>query len=269
MSIITATIDSRLPDVEPYKGDDWAQSLSRVLATPMFLMGAMAVLASLAVGVAAGVNIGDFFADSTNPDFADLRRAEVLGQITGAVAFLGMGFILSGIVMHLVNVVRTLRDAGRDVQTSLGARPLKLRKPWTGHLTPHVMLMGVMAEVAAFVVGVVAALRLGGVSAALVANPAPASRADLADIGFAEAAAAWLPGLRFAGLAILLGSVLLVLATIQKSLRFQAARITEIADRSIKRAVPASPIPGHAIDVDELPEPVASALHQRIRAPHG
>src|SRR5262249_7609358 len=148
-----------------------------------------------------------------------------------AVAFLGMGLVLSGVVMHLVNVVRTLRDAGRDVQTSLGAPPLKLRKPWTGHLTPHVMLMGLMAELAAFVAGIVAAVSIGGVTPASIAAPASASRGDLADIGVARAAAAWLPGLRFAGLAVLLTSVVLVLVTIQKTLRFQTARITEISER--------------------------------------
>ncbi|MFN2505565.1 MAG: hypothetical protein ABR540_15270 [Acidimicrobiales bacterium] len=115
-----------------------------------------------------------------------------------------MGFILSGVVMHLVNVVRTLRDAGRDVQASLNATPYKLRKPWTSQLTPHVMMMDFTAEIAAFVGGIVAAVSIGGVDRASIANPALASRADLADLGVARAAAAWLPGLRFAGLAILL-----------------------------------------------------------------
>src|SRR6266508_1180750 len=110
MSTTTATIETRIPDAEPYKGDDWAQSLSRFMATPLFVMGVMAVLTSLALGIAGGVNIGEFFGALANPDFADLGRAEVLGQWTGAVAFLGMGFILGGVVMHLVNIVRTLRD---------------------------------------------------------------------------------------------------------------------------------------------------------------
>lgn len=228
----TATIESRIPNVEPYKGDDWAQSLSRLLATPMFLMGVMAVLTSLILGIAGGINIGEFFGAVGNQDFSDLGRAEVLGQWTGATAFLGMGFILSGVVMHLVNIVRTLRDAGRDVQTSLGAKPLKLRKPWTGQLTPHVMLMGVMVEVAAFITGIVAAVKIGSLNAAFIANPASGSSGDVADIGFVRAASTWLPGLRLAGLAILLGSVVLVLLTIQKTLRFQASRVTEIAEQS-------------------------------------
>lgn len=232
MSTTPTTIESRIAHAEPYKGDDWAQSMSKSMATPMFAMGVTAVLTSLVLGIAGGINIGEFFGSLASPDFADLGRAEVLGQWTGAVAFLGMGLILGGIVMHLVNVVRTLRDAGRDVQRSLGAQPLKLRKPWSGQLTPHVMLMGVMTEAVAFTVGIVAAASIGGVNPASIADPATASTADLADIGFARAAAAWLPGMRFAGLAILLTAVVLVLLTIQQTLRFQAARITEIADRA-------------------------------------
>jgi len=227
-----ATLGTRLADAEPYKGDDWAQWLARYMATPLFVMGVMAVFASLGTGVAGGVNVGRLFQAFTHPDLANLGRSEVLAQWTGAVAFLGMGLVLGGIVFHLVNIVRTLRDAGRDVQESLDAKPLKLRKPWTGHATPHVMLMGVMAEIAAFVVGVVAAAKIGGVNPAGIANASQARPSNLADIGVARAASMWLPGLRFAGIALLLSSVVLVLFTIQKTLRFQAARVVEIAELS-------------------------------------
>jgi hypothetical protein len=168
MSAITATttpvvLDTRIRNAEPYKGDDWAQSLSKSMATPLFAMGLMAVLAALGTGIAGGVNTGRFFATLTHSDLAKLGRSQVLAQWTRALTFLGMGFILGGVVMHLVNIVRTLRDAGCDVQKSLGAQTLKLRKPWTGHLTPHVMLMGVMAEIGAFVAGLVAVGYIGGV----------------------------------------------------------------------------------------------------------
>lgn len=259
------TIDSRIRNAQPYQGDDWAQSLSRWTATPMLVMGVMAVLTSLGLGIAGGVDTGRFFAGFTHPDLANLGRSEALAQWTGAVAFLGMGFILGGIVMHLVNVVRTLRDAGRDVQQSLRARPLKLRKPWTGELTPHVMLMGVMAEVAAFVVGVVAALRIGDVNPAAIANPVTASHTDLVHVGVARAASVWLPGLRFSGIAILLSSVVLVLVTIQKTLRFQADRVTEIAERTPTPPAPAGDGNGSTrIDLTGGERQVVPAAH-RVR----
>jgi hypothetical protein len=54
-----------------------------------------------------------------------------------------MGFILSSITMVLVNIVRTLRDSGRDVQQALGAEEVvKLRKPFEGRLVPFVMMAG-------------------------------------------------------------------------------------------------------------------------------
>lgn len=258
---------TRIGDAEPYKGDDWAQSLSRWMATPMFLMGVMAVALSLALGIAGGLSIADFFANLATPDFDYLGRAEALAQLSGAVAFLGMGFILGGIVMHLVNVVRTLRDAGRDVQQSVGAQPLKLRKPWSGQLTPHVMLMGVMAEVGAFVVGIVAAVRIGGVNPAALADPASASAAELADIGVARAAALWLPGVRFVGIATLLASVVLVLLTIQKVLRFQAARISELATFG---HAPVASTPSQASSTAGADDQLASwraELHRRLGHP--
>jgi hypothetical protein len=42
-----------------------------------------------------------------------------------------------------VNIVRTLRDSGRDVQQALGAEEVvKLRKPFEGRLVPFVMMAG-------------------------------------------------------------------------------------------------------------------------------
>jgi hypothetical protein len=260
---MSTTIDSRIRNAELYRGDDWAQSLSRWMATPLFVMGVMAVFASLGLGIAGGVNTGRFFSAFAHPDLSNLGRSEVLAQWTGAVAFLGMGFILGGIVMHLVNVVRTLRDAGRDVQQSLGAQPLKLRKPWTGQLTPHVMLMGVMAEIAAFVVGVVAAVRVGSVNPSAIANPSTASHTDLIHLGVARAASMWLPGVRFSGIAILLTSVVLVLVTIQKTLRFQASRVNEIADRTTTPAGTPVPEPTRPIDPTEPRRPLVAAARTR------
>jgi len=212
----------------PYEGDDWAQNLARIMALPMLAMGLMTVAGGLAAGIVGGVNFGDFFAPGG--EVADLGRAEAAVQVTGATLFLGMGFILGGITMTLVNVVRSLRDADRDVQRSLGAQPLQLRKPLTGKLTPHVMMMGVMIEVVAFVLGLVAAFTIGGVDPAAIADPATASAGDLGDIGFVRAVSAWLPGLRLLGVAVILGSIVLTLTTIRSAIRFQGDRITELAN---------------------------------------
>jgi hypothetical protein len=212
-------------DAELYTGDDWAQGMSRVLAVPMLVMGLMIVAGAFVVGVLAGVNLGDFFDGST---VSALGRGEVLVQVSGAVAFLGMGLILAGVVMSLVNIVRTLRDSGRDVQQAVGADAYKLRKPSSGVLTPWVMMTGLMIEMVAFGLGIFAAATIGGVNPTAIASGANAGSGDLADIGVTRALSAWLPGLRLVGIAVLLVAVVLVLTTIRSVLRFQARRVDEL-----------------------------------------
>lgn len=211
----------------PYKGDDAVQTMAKKMQWPMLAMGTMGVLGALILGIAGGTNFGDFFSPSGAA--ADLGRGEALVQLTSAVLFLGMGLILAGITMTLVNIVRTLRDAGRDVQTSLGVQALQLKKPWTGQATPMLMMAGVMTEIVAFGLGIATAVSIGGVEPGAIADPATASSADLADIGFTRAVGTWLPGLRLTGLAMILISIVLVLATIQKVIRFQGDRVSEIA----------------------------------------
>lgn len=224
-----------------YTGDDWAQSMSRRLAIPMLVMGVMTVAGALAVGAVAGVNFGDFFGGSAA---ADLGRGEALVQLSGAIAFLGMGLILAGVVMSLVNIVRTLRDAGRDVQQAVGADAYQLAKPWSGRFTPWVMIMGLMIEMAAFGLGIFAATSIGGVDAAAIANGANARSGDLADIGVTRAFSAWLPGLRLFGIAVLLVGVILVLTTIRSVLRFQAQRVDELAANGRVTERPLAPVAG-------------------------
>jgi hypothetical protein len=218
---------SELDNAVAYRGDDWAQNMARQMQVPLLAMGLMAVAGGLVAGVVAGINFGDFFSPSGVA--SDLGRAEAAVQITGSILFLGIGLILAGITMTLVNVVRTLRDAGRDVQTALGAAPVQLAKPRTGKLTPPVMMLGVMIEVAALVIGLFAALTIGGVDPTAIADPSTASGADIGDIGFVRAANAWLPALRMVGIATILGSVVLTLATIRSAIRFQGDRISELA----------------------------------------
>lgn len=211
----------------PYKGDDPVQKMAKKMAWPMLGMGTMTVIVGFLLAIAGGINFGDFFSPSGVAD--DLGRGEALVQLTGAFLFLGMGLILAAVTMTLVNIVRHLRDAGRDVQVSLGAQPLQLKKPWTGKSAPMVMMMGVMTEVVAFVLGIAAAVSLGGVDPGAIADPSSASGSDLADIGFVRAVGAWLPGLRLVGLSMILIAVVLVLTTIQRVIRFQGDRLSEIA----------------------------------------
>jgi len=209
-----------------YKGDDAVQTLAKKMAWPMLGMGTMGVVLALIQAVIAGVNFGDFFSPSGVA--TDLGRGEAFVQLTGAFLFLGM--ILAAITMTLVNIVRHLRDAGRDVQVSLDAKPLQLKKPWTGKVTPvMMMMMGMMTEIVAFGLGIATAVSIGGVDPGAIADPSRASARDLADIGFTRAVATWLPSLRLLGLAMILISIVTVLTTIQKVIRFPGDRVSKIA----------------------------------------
>lgn len=212
----------------PYSGDDWAQALARVFWFPMLAMGLMAVTLGLVSGSAAGVAIGDFFGGG---EPADLGRGTATAAWTNGTLFLGMGFILSAITMTLVNIVRNLRDTGRDVQRSVGAGEiLKLKKPLTGHLIPHVMMMGLMAVIGGFVVSIAQANLLGGIPPSALADPSTLSGGNLADFGAAQAISAWLRPLLLFGLALIFTSIVLALRTIIKTIRYQAQRIQELAE---------------------------------------
>ncbi len=222
-----ATVTTKIKNTIPYKGDDLPQTMAKNMAWPMLGMGSMSVVVGFIIGIIGGTNFGDAFSPSGVA--SDLSTGQTLGQLSGAFVFLGMGMILGAITMTLVNIVRTLRDAGRDVQTSLGAEAIQIKKPWSGVATAPMMMMGLMVEIAAFIIGIVNAVTLGGVDPSAVASPSGASASDLADIGTVNAFSAWLPGLRLTGLAMILVAIVFVLTTIQQVIRFQGDRVSELA----------------------------------------
>lgn len=126
--------------------------------------------------------------------------------------FLGIGLLLSAVTFVLAVILGELRDGGTKVQVSLGERALILRRPWTGYAFPAAMMTGLITLIAAFAIGFVQAARL---------DDDPAGAADIA---------AWVGPLRFAGIALVFTGVALALATIVRALRFQADRITQIAE---------------------------------------
>jgi hypothetical protein len=175
-------------------------AMARKLWRPMLAMGLMTV----AAGVIAG-------AVQANLDIP-LHVSQVAAWNPG-VLFLGIGFLLSAVTFLLATILGELRDGGTSVQQTLGAKALILKRPLTGKLFPPLMMMGLMTLIATFAIGFVQAAELDN-------DPSGA-----ADIG------AWIGPLRFAGVALLFTGVSLALATIVRSLRFQAARIEQIAEQ--------------------------------------
>ncbi|HEV8597077.1 MAG TPA: hypothetical protein VGR23_05085 [Candidatus Dormibacteraeota bacterium] len=175
-------------------------AMARKLWRPMLTMGLMTV--------AAGVIAGAVQATLDLP----LHVSQVAAWDPG-VLFLGIGFLLSAVTFLLATIVGELRDGGTSVQQALGAKALILKRPLTGKLFPPVMMMGLMTLIATLAIGFVQAAKLDS-------DPNGA-----ADIG------AWIGPLRFAGVALLFTGVALALATIVRSLRFQAARIEQLSNK--------------------------------------
>jgi hypothetical protein len=173
-------------------------AMARRLWRPMLAMGLMTV--------AAGVVIGIVQATLDLP----LHVSQVAAWNPG-VLFLGVGFLLSAVTFLLATILGELRDGGTSVQEALGETALILKRPLTAKLFPPAMMMGLMTLIATLVIGFVQAAKLDS-------DPTGA-----ADIG------AWVGPLRFAGVALLFTGVSLALATIVRSLRFQAARIEQLA----------------------------------------
>lgn len=198
----TATLSRVGPDLairREAEGFDMP-AVARRMWRPMLAMGLMAV--------AAGVVTGIVQATLDLP----LHVAQVAAWNPGLL-FLGVGLLLGSVTFLLATILGELRDGGTSVQQALGEQALILKRPLTAVLFPAVMMMGMMTLLAALAVGFVQAAHL---------DTNPAGAADIA---------AWVGPLRFAGVALLFTSVSLALATIVRSLRFQAIRIQQIADQ--------------------------------------
>lgn len=208
---------------------------------PMAAMGGMLVAGGLAFGIASASRADDFFslpgsvvqnAAADGSIMADRAFHEAVSNgWLPPVLFLGLGLLLSGITFLLATILGTLRDGGRDIQRAVGGESVDLVKPVTAKLFPPVMMMGVMVLMAAVVVGVVLAGLQGdywaNAGSQVAGGPAtPALSSDLADI---QTIRAWLQPLDFVGMGLILSGIVLALATVVRGLRFQAARVVQIA----------------------------------------
>ena len=171
--------------------------LAGLMWAPMLAMGVMLVYAGLLLSFAAAGNVG------TAPALAQSQQAWVQG-----IQFLGEGLLLAGISFLLATILGAIRAGSGEVQESLGVTVRTMRMATTAKLFVALMVAGLMIEIAQFV---------GYAYIATV--PGTTTYATLA---------AWLGPLREFGLGVLLGGIVLALATIARALTFQFARITQI-----------------------------------------
>ncbi|MDH3681809.1 MAG: hypothetical protein OEV40_17870 [Acidimicrobiia bacterium] len=171
--------------------------MARFMWLPMLAMGAMA----LTVGL-----VSSWVWAAQTPDSEAGRQA---AAVTQGVEFLGEALLLSGIAFLLGTILAGLRDGGGEVQSDLGLPVTTLKMPVTAKVFVALMMTGMMAGMAQFVLYLVALGQAGD----------PASFSAWSN---------WLGPFRELALGLILAGIVLALVTIGNVLAFQFDRISSI-----------------------------------------
>jgi hypothetical protein len=187
----SATVTDAPPELLPI------HRMARLMWRPMLAMGAMALTAGLVSSL--------IWADQT-PGTETFRQ---YAAFTQGIEFLGEALLLSGIAFLLGTILAGLREGGGEVQSSIGLPVTTLKMPATAKAFVVLMMMGLMAGIAQFVLYM-----------------AQLSNAD--DAASFSAWANWLGPFRELALGLILAGIVLALVTIGNVLAFQFDRIKSI-----------------------------------------
>ncbi len=221
-------------------GDTGMQAMASKMWVPFIAMGFMIVLAAFIFGLVNASITSDYFEASkearemavTGSDLAkDKAFAEATKVWLPAFKFLGMGMILGGVIFLLATILGALRTGGGRVQEALGVPVRIIKPPMTAKVFPVVMMMGMVVLMISVVISVVLAFTAYDYwnhSIATQLNPAVAGSALLNDLQTVNSVGAWLAPFKFVGLAMLLSSIGLALATIVQALRSQSRRLWDL-----------------------------------------
>ena len=216
------------------------QEMASRMWLPMFLMGAMVLIASLVIGaVQSDLSTNLFEVTKTtrevSPSGSLLDKQEFIETTSiwlPRFQLLGMGLMFGGITFLLATILGNLSLAGAMVQKQSGRRMLAPKPPWSAELFPMLMMMGLMILIGAFVVSIViaesAARDVFGNPIATI-NAAESGSSLLGEFQDVKTFGAWLQAFAFTGLALVLSGIVLALYTISQALRFQHGRIAAMA----------------------------------------
>jgi hypothetical protein len=185
-------------------GRNLPQRIGRRLVVPMLAMAVMAFPAALVVGIVRASKISDGASPAT---------IEELKHVGAGLMFLGFASVFAAISFAIARILGEFRKGGGEVQEATGRVVQTLRMPLTARLFLGLMAMAMMTLLAAVV--------LHFVFAADISNT-PGSLND------AEQRFVVLEGIRRAGIAAYLFSIVLGLASIIQVLRFQAVRLRQL-----------------------------------------
>lgn len=89
---------------------------------PVTVLGLVAVMASLALGIALGLEAGDLFAQDAAARAADLGTQGTLAAIGGwnpALMLTGASLLMTAVVVVLQQIIRTIRVRGQVMAENL------------------------------------------------------------------------------------------------------------------------------------------------------
>jgi hypothetical protein len=175
--------------------------LATRLWKPMLAMGAMGVIGGTIVRVAAA---------SETAGTEAFRQATAWGV---GLEFFGETLLLGGISFLLGTILASLRQAGGEVQRAAGEPVTVLAMSGSANAFIILMMVGTMVGIAQFVASIVLAGRADS----------PTSYAELAT---------FVNPIREVALGLLLGGIVLALATIGTVLSFQFDRVRELVRRN-------------------------------------
>lgn len=190
------------------------QKLGRLLWAPMLLMAVMAFPIAFILSVIRA----SLVANGTTIE--DAANAAALGQYTTGVMFIGFASVFAAITFAIARILGALRTGGGGIQKTAGGEILTIKMPGTAKGMILLMMMGMMMLLGAVVVHFVLGINVG----------TAISSGDTASVTTVQSWSTWVEGVRRIGAVIYLVAISLGLATIVHVLRFQSARIRELAD---------------------------------------
>ncbi len=215
------------------------QEMARRMWLPMFLMGAMVLIASLVIGAVQSGLSTDLFevtkaTREVTPSGSLLDKQQFIETTSiwlPRFQRLGMGLMFGGITFLLATILGNLRLYGGLVQEKSGRKVLALKPPWSARAFPMLMMTGLIILIATLVISIVIAVIGGDVFGKPIStiDGAPAGSGLLDDLQTVKTYGAWLQAAAMTGLAVVLSGIVLALYTIAQVLRFQHTRIAELA----------------------------------------
>ena len=211
MATMTASRDFDIVSSDRSLGRNLPQRLGRVLWAPMLLMALMGFGAAFVLGIVRANEVADA---GTGAALADLETIETLRHVVAGLMFIGFAAVFAAISFAIARILGEFRKGGGDVQEAAGGAVETLKMPATAKLFIGIMVMAMMTILVAVVLHFVFAADI------------EATEASLAD---SEERFLVLEAVRRIGVGLYLFSIMLGLGTIIQVLRFQSARIREVA----------------------------------------